>query len=285
MKTMSRPLFHAAAFAAGLVPLTAYSQSSDERPTIQPVTFALTETYEAPALAPKDEEGKVIKGEDPVWENEYSVETYKGEDLVKDVYTYEYGSKMLTYKISNKEILTDLMNEGVIDSIAGYSISFVSEDGGDGGENGGANGFYITKKGEAPIHIDDYLSVDDEYGADVATDSYKEVETYDYTKDTETYSVTGKGNGKTLVGVYYETSAYSVYMQGVATWSDSLKSFGKGEDQFYAWIPSSGKVSAITGDLDESGDDEFDNEDEYEDNSLIEGSISLGAGSLFESSL
>ena len=254
--------------AIGLFPLTAYSQEPSYS-TIQSTTFTLTATWEEPALVPKDETGMVIKGEDLVEENFYSVES-----PTKIVETFEWGTKMVTEKISNKEILMFLVEEGVIESIVGYSLSLIYEE----DEYGEEARFFLTKKGTAPRDISEFLSfVDKELAYNsyvgVATESYKSVITK--IGDNETEIETGRGNGKVFAEIELTLPAYSMTaaIRGVLSWADTLKSFGKGADQFYAWIDSAGGIKSVAGSVMYTGDDD--------PSEIIEGSISFGAASLY----
>lgn len=85
------------------------------------VTVALTYSYTAPALAAKDDVGKVIPTKDgggPAYSNSYSVDTikkikvddgdggfYYEEETTKTVSTEEYGSKIATGKWGNADII------------------------------------------------------------------------------------------------------------------------------------------------------------------------------------
>jgi len=254
--------------AIGLFPLTTYSQEPLYS-TIQSITCTLTATWEEPALVPKDETGMVIKGEDLVEENFYSVES-----PTKIVETFEWGTKMVTEKISNKEILMYLVEEDVIESIVGYSLSLIYES----DEYDEEARFVLTKKGTAPIDISEFLSIVDEEFAynsyvGVATESYKSVTTR--IGDSETTIETGRGNGKAFAEIELTLPAYGMTaaIRGVLSWADTLKSFGKGADQFYAWIDSAGGIKSVAGSVMYTGDD-YPSE-------IIEGSISFGAASLY----
>jgi hypothetical protein len=253
--------------AIGLLPLAAYSQEPLYS-TIQSATFTLTTTWQEAALVPKDDTGKVINGEDLVEENFYSVES-----PTKTVETYEYGTKMVTEKISNKEILMYLVEEGAIESIVGYSLSLIYES-----DSEEEIRFVLTKKGTEPVDISEFLSIVDEELVDmsyvgVATESYKEVITR--IGDNETVIETGRGNGKAFAEIELTLPTYGMTAagRGVASWADTLKSFGKGADQFYAWIDSAGGIKSLAGSVMYTG--------YYDASQIIEGSISFGAGSLY----
>jgi hypothetical protein len=261
----------ATCIAAAITPMLSHAQQFNA--TQQSVTFALIETYEAPALQAKGPDGKVLKGEEAglVYENEFSVDNYKGDEIVKSVSTFEGGTKMGTFKISNREILQQLVDDNVIDAITGYSIVVVKTEDGEYEELT----FCLSKKGEqlAPISSD-YISVS--YGVWVGNNAYKSVTTYDYVNETETTVETGKGNGKDLVFVEMNVFDSEIYFGGVLAWVDTLKTLTDGisKENYTLWIPSNGKINAISGGLyDDYGD-------EYEDEaaSLIEGTVILGLG-------
>jgi len=273
---MKSPKMQLLCLAASTLPYAA----SAELATSQTVTFALTETYSAPALQAKDEDGKLLKDENnktiPTYFNEYSVDTKQGLLALKTVNTYEYAAKMETAKISNKEILEDLMEADVIDSIVGYSISFI-----DTVEDGQLDddGFYLVKKGAEPISINEHLSVNfsedpDDIEPFAESGKYIEVETEDFVNGTTTSVETGSAKFKEAVSISFETPTFTAIITGIGSSGSSVKTFGKGEDAYSADIPTAGKISSASGGLRYAAI----NSEEYVDDSVLEGSISYGAG-------
>ncbi len=115
-----------------------FSASAQSPGSVSTITVALTATYSAPALAAKDENGKIIPvadGGGPVYENSWSINKVNAnDDPVSDEEVSEQGTKVITAKYSNKEILLDMLaNEflpgigGKPATIAGWSIMQVNE--------------------------------------------------------------------------------------------------------------------------------------------------------------
>jgi hypothetical protein len=100
------------------------------------VTATFTETWSIPTLFQRDEEGNLVYETDPetnktfkvpISTNTYTVDTYNSEEeLVKSVETTEVGTKNVTRRYGNREILIELKNAGVlgeeVTSISGWSI-------------------------------------------------------------------------------------------------------------------------------------------------------------------
>jgi hypothetical protein len=265
MKSMnlSKITIALAALAAGT---SVYAQEESGKGTVANLTLKLTEYLTDPALLKKDEDGKFLPGKIPTFENEFTVESAS-----KSVSTYEYGSKITTYKISNKEFLEGLKDEvGLITDIRGWAVVVVERD--------GENTTFITKKGANPINVSQYLYyVTEEAGAEQA--SYKSVTTENFSNDTSSEKETGSFKAKYLVGVKGNFPSTEIDLQGVYSESETLKTFGKGEDQYTQWIPGARSITNISGSLD------FEEEGDEGDTSVVMGSISAAAGKQIDISL
>lgn len=266
------------AFAAFVCGTSAYGQQSG---TIANVTLKLIEQYSEDALFQKDEFGNILLDKDnqkiPTDYNEYSVDTYSGDTITKSTYTYEEGSKIATYKISNKEFLEALVEEGVIQNIFGWALVTVDAD--DVG-----SGTFITKKDAEPINVDQYLYT--EWGdveAEAEQESTKEVYTYNWLSDTETFKATGTQKSRSLVGIKSQFASAKIDSHGVLDETATLKTFGTGEDQYTQWIDGANNITSISGSL-VYFDDYLGGWDNY-DGSLITGSISIAAEKLADLSL
>jgi len=92
------------------------------------VTISPVETWSEEALLQKDEEGNLISEQidgqshrTPTFENQFSTST-TGNRFIE---TYEYGSKIGTYRIGNRQILEQMLADELLDgssSIRGWSI-------------------------------------------------------------------------------------------------------------------------------------------------------------------
>lgn len=236
--------------------------------TVANLTLKLTEHLTDPALLRKDENGKVVTPKEPTFENQYSV----GNES-KSVSTYEYGSKITTYKISNKEFLEALVEEvGLISEIKGWAVVLL--------ESEGEVKTFIEKKGVPPINVSQYLYyLWEDAGAE--QESYKSVTTDTYKGEDyiTTQKETGKFKASYLVGVKGNFPSTEIDLQGVYNESATLKTIGKGEDQYTQWVPGGRNVTNISGSLD------FQEEGDEGGNSVVMGSISAAAGKLVDTSL
>jgi len=103
-----------AGLALVMLPVTAFAREA----FIANVNIGLTVTSTVPALVEKDADGKTVKPRNPVFGNKWT--TPKGN-------FFEVGSKMQKSRVSNREILQWLVNEGVIDAVKGHKIATVGE--------------------------------------------------------------------------------------------------------------------------------------------------------------
>lgn len=253
--------------AAAMLPFICSAQlPTDNR--AQTVKFTLTESMTVAGLAQKDSTGKPVKGAPATYRNEYSV-TKSGQTSQVE----EYGSKILTAKISNKEILEALVDEEVISSISGWSIVSASYNKGLARMGSGSE-FYIIKKGAEPINISEYMGV--RYLGAEATAS-NTITTYSGSIDRvdtstqETFA--GVANGKSLVSVQLSFSDMSAQMQGVRSWAQSSL------ERYATPLQGAGSIDCLTGGVSYAETEEpsiLVVDESY--SSLIEGSISLSAG-------
>jgi len=247
---------------AGFFPAVAFSQFD----TAQKVTFTLTESSTAPALIARDGDGVPLIGSDGktylTYENEFSVT--RGTTSTS---TSEKGSKIEVKRISNKEILEALVEAEVITSITGYSISFyMDEESDDGGV------FHLVKAGSPAINIGQYLYISDE-GASAENETERSVITTNTSTDASSERYTRTAKGKTVVDLRFVTSNVNVEMSGVANWSDTYRVIKNGPEQRGIFMPGAASVTSIV------GESLGDPEDE-EDDSLLEGRISMSAGAV-----
>jgi len=232
--------------------------------TVAKVTFKLTESATSPGLPARDEDGRRIRGAEPVFENEYSKKT-----PTKNIDTYEYGSKINKSKIGNKEILEALREAGAIPEISGWSIVLI----------GGQGSYLAATNGTVYINISNYIDIDDQTGGAEAAKT-KEVTTN--TEDSETTKFTGKRNGKQRVSVSFNFPDSNSMLAGVSHWSETWKMFGSGEEAYGRWIPGSSKIDSISGYIFTNNSDKFSSSRESDDANLIEGSISTSRAKLEE---
>lgn len=254
----------------GLFPAVAVSQVYE---TAQMVTFTLTETESAPALVARDSVGVPILGDDGKtfmrYENDFS--TTRG---TISTTTSEYGSKMLVWKITNKQILEALQEAGVITNIAGYSISLYQSSGNESTEGGFA--FHLVKAGSPAINISQNLFISAE-GASAETETERSIVTANSATDTSTEKYTNTSNGKTLVELRFTTANVNVTLKGVAVYSDSYRIVKQGTQQFGLIVPGAASINSIVGESIPVVVSPGMGSAEEEDPSLLEGRISMGA--------
>jgi hypothetical protein len=228
----------------------------------QNVTIALVETTSAPALAAKDESGVVIRGAAPVESNSFSVTNARG----VTTNTEEYGTKMVTFRISNKELLEGLVEQGVIESITGYALQLIGSPDEEGYVD---NKFYVAKRGETPIDISEYFFANSE-DAEAENYSYRSVAVSNPNTETQTFTETGRANGKELIELTYSSVNGGMELEGVVNWAETYRVVGTDPNQVSLWAPGAATVTSIVGSAGDPSSEESD--------TLIEGRISITAG-------
>lgn len=162
-----------------LVPVTCFAQFT----ATQAVTFAITETFSAPALPAKNENGAIVANSPLVFENEFSITRSS-----VTTSTHEYGSKMFTARISNREILLALVDEKVIDNITGYSLAFVSSVSANGIDDGKLMCVHRTRPS---VDVSAYISFDSELEGEATTNITTKITTENSTTATSSNRISG----------------------------------------------------------------------------------------------
>ncbi|GAA5147550.1 hypothetical protein GCM10023213_42360 [Prosthecobacter algae] len=258
------------------------------------VTFALTLTNSTPGTVFKDSRGVPVK--DPVTKPAYINQWVIANDAAKTVVSnYEDISKMKTVKFGNKELLTELVDQGILPEygdkapyIAGWTIVSVNASGfanefGEGFQQYPSK-FYAVHKAEGDI-VDLSNHIDYSFGSDYAeTSTYKTVEkfiNYNTPQQSTTLSLTNTSNWKETV--YYEidfegfNSGATVTalldgfeFAGVSAIGNKQTSIGVGLEKMDVFVDTAGKTASISGAgprIEEDGD-----------RAVVEGSISFSAG-------
>ncbi len=154
-------------------------------------TISLVETWSEEALLQKDEEGNLISeqidGQSyriPTFENQFSTST-TGNRFTE---TYEYGSKIETYRIGNRQILEQMLADDMLDgstSIRGWSIIVLYDDASYGVERSNERSlptFYARHTDTRMFQIEDFVITP---GLGVDRTSIKEVTTTTSTEEDE----------------------------------------------------------------------------------------------------
>lgn len=194
--------FTATGYAQGAIP--GYEQT---------VTMQMAIHSTAPGTYEKDEDGKTITPKEPTYYNEWS--KYNSNDI-EIQYNEEWVAKIQTLKVGNKEILEELVDAGVIPSIAGWSIKLISTGAYEDSE------FYLVKKDADPIYIGDYLYSWDQAYAEAYNET--EVTKYDADGDFVSFKETGKGNTVQLLQTVLNTEgqSYEFNLHGLLTTSSKF---------------------------------------------------------------
>ena len=262
------------------------AQAQQFNATSQNMVFALVETYTAPALQLKDDSGKPARDENGsiirelTYSNEFSVDTMRGEETLRTVSTFEEASKMVTFRISNREIITEIVNELQLGSITGYSLAFVK---GDDDDEDFMYKIELQKRGSDPVDVTSYFDIEPLEGGAEA-DVYRSVTTEDFVRETSRTVESGSGRGKQMIGISINTDDSEISLVGVLSWADTLRNLvdrSSGEPEPYTfYVPSAWRINAISGTLSLKDDDQVDSEDDEEGPSVIEGNVTMSAGTL-----
>lgn len=110
-----------------------------------------------------------------------------------------YSQKIITKKVSNKEILEGLVEEGVIADIKGWSIILIT------GDNAQIVGTYITKKNNLPIDITSFF--DASSGHQITAYKGKYID--------KTESESGTATHKSLASLRMDIDGVELEVQGV----------------------------------------------------------------------
>lgn len=292
---------------AGLLFSAAHTTLAQVPGSVANVTFNFILSFSAPGTVQKDEEtGKPITGKDeegvplggPAYWNSWMIVKFdKNDDILSEESHEEYVSKIGTRKYANKEFLTDLYDAGLLpddednSGIAGWTVVQVTGTFNDAEESySGPDLFYAVhaKRGLAVLLSGVVIDRDFEARSGYAENwNYKRVNKVDYTKETDTTTLTDGGNWKSVrryvmdfdgvleAGDYSESS---YQFQGIYTNAEKLTKVRTGDSEnpevpVYQCGPS--KLDKI------SGAGEYYFADEFEDREVIEGTLSTAAGKVF----
>jgi hypothetical protein len=273
------------ALALALLPLTAAAQPV-LRGSTATVTLKLKEAHTAPALLEKDIDGKVVRDDDgktiPTYDNEIVKESSS-----KITETYEYGSKIINTRFSNREFLILLQSEGVIPGISGWSIIHFLPDEQDGlngvvAADGPIGGFYVIKSGEDPVPVGDYLRMEFT-GGEACKENFKFVTTFNKAAESETTSASGNSQCMETVRLLARLNQRQADIRAILHSRSHYRTYGKGEDQFRMWMPGASSIRELSGVslLEPLADAEVDIL-QAELPRVVTGSISIAASKLVE---
>lgn len=246
---------------------SAHAQQFDA--STQNMVFALVLTYPAPTLVEKDSAGKPAKDSNGqviqslTSENQYAVTTRNSKgDITRIVETKEVGVKMSSTRISNREILLDLVQQGVIPTITGYSIAWVS---------GAEPTVILRKAGQEPIDVSHLINLKMLDGVAFSS-TFQEITNSDYIKNTNSYSQTGTTTGRRLAFITIEGLETRISCHAFFRWSATLQSLinPATNEKYFMYVPNASTIDSIVGNM------QLKNQDR--ESSVIEGKISLSSG-------
>ena len=181
----------------------------------------------------------------------------EGEEEVKDKDNGDskWTQKIITQKVSNKEILEALVDEGVINDIKGWSIVLSSNDSAE------ITGTWITKKKNTPINISEFF--DAKATDDLTVSSYKGKFSGKNDEGSE------KGNVTALAEVTMDIDGAKIQVNGTVKVDYTANFFGD-EGDGEAFITKA-TFENLAGIFSEEEDDE----------GIVTGSLKIKAGKKF----
>jgi hypothetical protein len=170
-----------------------------------------------------------------------------------------YQQNVLVERVGNRQFLEYLLEIGVIQSISGWSLVFVSSTEGEGYEVG----TYISRRGGSLINVSGYLDIQSQNGIEAVRGQIVEND------DTGAYLETGSGVGVAIGNLYIEDEwAASGILRTRFGYFFRENGINETDDELLG-----GVIASITGYI---GDD--DDSDDDEELSLIEGTVRFSAG-------
>lgn len=262
---------------------------------VSTVTIKLTLSTTVEGTVKKSETtGKPLTGAaaGPDYDNQWTV--------LKNLKVVERGEEVVTKivmsKYSNKEMLLDLKDAGVITDIKGWSISkvqatlaapVVTAIGGIVKVQNGPVRFYLTHKTLAPVPIDDYIGLEGVEADDssaLALNSKRLIK-YNATEapisDVTTHTMSYKGVGNMYLDLTHEVAVgennYLIEKElsliGPTTGGEKLGFYGP--QKLQVLVPAAGKLGPVFGFAHFS-----DERAEEGTNAMVEGSVAFGAGAV-----
>jgi hypothetical protein len=221
---MKRSLLHLILMTLSIPLSSVYAQGDKSWAATSSVTIALVESRTEEALLQKDEAGNLISemidGKNyriPTFENEFSTSIGN-----RFIYTFEYGSKIGTYRIGNRQILEKMLEDDLLDgstSIRGWSIVALYDDVSYGVEASNERSlptFYARHTDTRMIELEDFV-ITPGSGADRTT--IKEVTTTVSTEEDERINTSYTFSSSFRQPFELAASAFWGTMQGVLSGS------------------------------------------------------------------
>jgi hypothetical protein len=167
---------------------------------------------------------------------------------------FKSSRKIVKEKISNKQVLEALVEEGVIGEIKGWSIKVLTKG------SGKIAGFFLTKKNHDPLDISELF----EYDIYFAIEEYKEMfkETGKGEKYENVFNILGTGYLDLFIGDFSTDTCSIVKVSSKESYKEQ-----EGESESAAFIKNAAFVNIVG--------EAYDDEEPF---GVIEGSIKAGEG-------
>lgn len=237
----------------------------------QNVSIQMTTSKTVAALAPRSPAGVIDKNGEKVESNFWTTsKSTSGGVLLEETENAEWGVRMVTEKISNKEILEDLIANGDIPGpLSGWSLKIFSSESDD--LDGAVN--LVATKGDL-VH---QIPFEVEFGAEAVNSSGAETNKTTFNPDgTEksfTSKVKSKGNAKLDLQASLGFSDAGMSIRGIITDASAAKMVATPNGPQFLELPGAGKLGGISGSL-------YFLDMESDQAEVVEGSWSFSAATL-----
>ncbi len=212
------------------------------------VTLTMTGHLETPGTIQKDGFGKPIRNGQAAFENTWTIYDKNGNPTQQ---SYEYVSQIVKFKISNRDLLQQFQIEGIINDISGWSLkavekAFILSDNPEGIEGDNVPRFFITKAGQTPIEVTDFMRIDN--SAHPSSVKFTATRTNKYTTTgnllTSIPAVTGTSSTRTAMHVTIgELDGENLELYAIADTTSRVMKVGNDIADFF----QGGKLVSISG--------------------------------------
>lgn len=237
------------------------------------VTIRTTESYSVPGTVLKDENGRPVYPRVPAYENEWDRFDFQG-NLIQS--NYEYQARGVSTKLSNREFMSFLVSEGVIQNISGWALKAVYN------EEDPIPYYYITRFGSDPIYVGDYFSME----TYVEATSVNATSMERYNASGQLIASTARDDSTTKSELFMTFATRNpdlpldtgsvMNIQGIWQHTLSLRPVRVGGALEYRYINGAGSIYNISGSIEDLAPDGEGGTEFYD--SVLEGSWSFAPG-------
>lgn len=245
-------------------------QSSVQADIAYNMTIAATASYSDPTLRERDENGTVLSGGDLVFENEWT--TTRAPITTEN---YEYGSKITVERLTNREILEELIVNAEHDvSIRGWSLKLATPREYEDYDDSNAVPYMFAVKGDEVIPIVTVFE-DDEEEAYADAGNYTYATSYNDNTGADTERESGSERFLTPVSVEIQIGDYSLDFDTILNGSTKLQFFEIGGYRLSEWVASSLAFTSIVGNAEQQYTDAESSEN---GSAVLQGNIRASGG-------